>query len=71
MISNVMNFINTALVACSNWFVIIFNKSGVLPVFFAFMSISLAVRFLLGPVFGKSSAGSDRARRSGEDDDDG
>lgn len=69
MLQDVMNIINTAMAACSNWFVQIFNASGVSSVFFAFLVVILAIRFLLAPVFRGSNSGSDKARKSGEDDE--
>lgn len=67
MLQEVMSIINNSLSACSSWMVRIFNASGVASVFFAFLAIVLAIRFLLSPVF--RGSGSDRARKSGDTDE--
>lgn len=61
---NIMNLLNTAIIQCSTWFVNIFKSSGVVEIYFANLFIFLGVRFLLMPVFGPSSIGSDFARDS-------
>lgn len=67
MLEQVMFILNNALSACSSWLVAIFNASGVSSVFFAFLTIVLAIRFLLAPVF--RGSGSDHARKSGDTDE--
>ena len=61
MIVQVMNLINTSLAACSQFFVRIFNGSGMVELYISIFFIVFGFKFLLSPVLGKS-LGSDRAR---------
>lgn len=59
--SDVMALLNNSITAASGWFVKIFNASGMVEIYFAFIFILLAMRFILKPILG--GAGSDRARK--------
>ena len=61
----VLNVINSAFLACSDWFVDIFTASLMTEVYIVAIFIIFGIRFLLRPIFG-SSRGSDRARKSSE-----
>lgn len=65
MVNQVMQVFNTAFRACSDWFLHIFLSSGVSDIYFVFIFIILLVRFVLSPIVGKVTSGSDRARKSG------
>lgn len=61
MAASVMGMINQSIAAASGWFVRIFNATGMVEIFFAFIFIIMAIRFILKPILG--GAGSDRARK--------
>lgn len=64
----IMNLINSAITAASQWFVQVFTSSGMIQVYLSVLFIVFSFRFLLRPVFG-SSRGSDRARDNSEVND--
>lgn len=66
---DVMNLLNQSLVSASDWFVSVFNASGMVEIYLAFIFLILAMRFLVVPIFGRSR-GSDRARSKNEVDSD-
>lgn len=59
--AEVMSLLNNSIVAASDWFVRIFNASGMVEIYLAFLFIIFAMRFILKPILG--NAGSDRARK--------
>ena len=62
MVSDVFNMISQCFAAGVTWLDHIFIQSGFSSVFIGVMSIILLYRFLLSPVFGRSSS-SDRAKK--------
>ena len=62
MVAEVFDLISSCFSAGVLWLDHIFIKSGFSSVFIGVMSIILLYRFLLSPVFGRSSA-SDRAKK--------
>lgn len=55
-----VEFINSAIVAAFNWFVILLSASGYTPFYLGMFFISLLGRFLLLPLFGQAHSDSVR-----------
>lgn len=66
--TGIMNFINTAIVACVGWFNKVFFSSGVIDVYLVCLFICLLVRFIIQPIVGAATftAASDRVRKHNE-----
>lgn len=62
MVNDVFDMISRCFMAGVSWLDHIFMESGFSGVFVGVMSIILLYRFLLSPVFGRSSS-SDRAKK--------
>lgn len=61
MISRVMNLINSALGSCSQFFLDVFDSSGMVEFYISILFVIFALKYILSPVIGRSK-GSDRAR---------
>lgn len=70
MVAQIMNILNQSIVSAAGWFTDIITSSGVVDVFLFFIFLILSIRFLVSPVFG-DGRGSDRARRTGKDNNNG
>ena len=68
MIENALNLVYTAFSAPFQWFEALLDSVGGVPVFVAFFSIFLAVRFFIIPFTGGSA--SEKKKKGGDDSSD-
>lgn len=69
MVSQVLQLLTNAVVACANWFTGILNVTQGASVYLGVIVITLSVRYILRPLVGRPY-GSDIARSSGSKGDD-
>ena len=67
--ATIMNFINSVFSAVSVWFVKVYTSSGMTEIYLSILFIVLATKFIISPLFGRSS-GSDHARTNKQKEED-